>query len=416
MKIRNNDNTVPTSKKKRATRGKLGATAQLRATAIAMEADILGCFRNDLRAGGFAGELSTATALYLVLSSRVLDEPVSGAVKGESAAGKSYAVSAVANFFPKRASLAMTSASDKALFHLKVSLRHRVLIFGEQHGMSSERLNYYIRELLSNGCIQQYAVRPGKGGHTTERSRTMGPTSFITTATNDLHPENETRLLALRIDESRRATKKIMLAVARTFNHSKVKGKSQYSLEDWKTFQTWQAAQPNKVHIPFAETLAELIDPNSLRWRRDIGKLINLVATHALLHRQTRRIGPNGVVAKIADYRAIWKVLRKSFALSVEQSIDPSIRETVEAVRAIRSTPVTMDALAKQLGVDKSNAGRRYRKAAEAGFLMNRGRGAGHPYAIDLAAPLPDDDAVLPSPKALSQAVKAARLGGKPRK
>ncbi len=68
-----------------------------------------------------------------------------------------------------------------------------------------------------------------------------------------------------------------------------------------------------------------------------------------------------------------------------------------------------MDVLAKTLGIDKSNAARRFQKAAEAGFLMNRGAGAGRPYAIAIATPLPTDDAVLPTPKALRHAIKAAR-------
>lgn len=409
MKKSKINNTVPIVTNKDITTTDCGATAQPACTRIAIQPDILECLRADLLATGFAGELYTPSALYLILASRVLDRPISAAVKGESAAGKSHVVSTVAALFPKRATLSMTSASDKALFHLKKSLRHRVLIFGEQHGMSSEKLNYYIREFLSNGFIEQYAVRPGKGGHNTRYSRKSGPTSFITTSTSDLHPENETRLLSLSIDESREATAAIMLAIARCHDGSGVKERMRFAMQEWRDFQSWFATQDNKVEITFAQGLAGMIDPNSIRLRRDFGKLLNLIATHALLHRQSRRSGPNGLIAEMSDYRAVWKIMRRTFALSMEKSIDTAIRQTVEAVEAMGSATVTMDTLAKRLGLDKSNAARRYHRAAAAGFLMNRGEGHGRPYAIALAAPLPADDSTLPSPKALRRAIKAAK-------
>jgi hypothetical protein len=330
-------------------------------------------------------------------------------VKGESATGKSYVVGQVADFFPQRAVLSMTSASDKALFHLNRSLQHRVLIFGEQHGMSSERLNYYIRELLSNGSIEQYSVQPGKGGHTTKHQKKKGPTSFVTTATSDLHPENETRLLALPMDESPEATAEIMKVIARGHDGTQLTVKPEFTPEVWKEFHTWIAAQGNKVEISFAQPLAELIEPTSVRLRRDFGKLLSLIAAHALLHRKTRTIGANGVIAEVKDYRAVWKIMRKIFALTMEQSVDPVVRQTVEAVYSLKSATITVDDLAGALGIVKSNAARRFRKAEQAGFLMNRGAGPGKPYAIAPAAPLPGDSAVLPTPTALRRVVKNAQ-------
>jgi hypothetical protein len=133
------------------------------------------------------------------------------------------------------------------------------------------------------------------------------------------------------------------------------------------------------------------------------------------MHRRTRKVGTQGLVAEIKDYRAVWTIMRKVFAVSMEQSLDPIVRQTVEAVHAMGSATVTIDALAKTLGIDKANAGRRFQKAEKAGFLMNRGAGPGRPYAISTAASLPKDDAVLPTPKALRRAMKAGH-GAKSKK
>lgn len=200
-----------------------------------------------------------------------------------------------------------------------------------------------------------------------------------------------------------------MKAIARSHDGTRKSSKPKYSIQEWQDFQSWISTQPNAVNIPFAQTLADLIAPNSIRLRRDFGKLMGLISAHTLLHRKSRSEKRGELVAKIADYRVIWKILRRVFALGVEQSVDPVIRQTVDAVRDFNSPTMSLEDLAKALGIDKSNAGRRYKKAEEAGFLMNRGAGVGRPHAIALANAVPADDAVLPTPKAVRKAWKAAQ-------
>ncbi len=57
---------------------------------IARLPDILDRVATDLRRGGLVGEDRTTKLLYLALTSRVLDQPVSVVVKGPSSGGKSF--------------------------------------------------------------------------------------------------------------------------------------------------------------------------------------------------------------------------------------------------------------------------------------------------------------------------------------
>ena len=81
---------------------------------------------------GLAGEAANSRIVYLVLTSRIQDRPISLTVKGETSAGKSFIVMVVLNLFPSEAYLALTGMSKQALVYSQEPLSHRtVVITGE---------------------------------------------------------------------------------------------------------------------------------------------------------------------------------------------------------------------------------------------------------------------------------------------
>jgi hypothetical protein len=68
---------------------------------IASKDRILDWFLKALEACGVVGEEKIAKLCYLALTSRVLERPVSLAVKGPSSGGKSYVTGQVLRFFQK---------------------------------------------------------------------------------------------------------------------------------------------------------------------------------------------------------------------------------------------------------------------------------------------------------------------------
>jgi putative DNA primase/helicase len=79
---------------------------------LAQESDILGRFAIELARSGVAGEERIAKLLYVAVISRLLERPVSVALKGPSSGGKSYLVERVLSFFPKSAYYALTAMSE----------------------------------------------------------------------------------------------------------------------------------------------------------------------------------------------------------------------------------------------------------------------------------------------------------------
>jgi hypothetical protein len=74
---------------------------------LAEQPNILKRFAGELARSGVAGEAMIAKLLYLAVTSRLLDRPVSVALKGPSSGGKSYLVERVLTFFPMSAYYAL---------------------------------------------------------------------------------------------------------------------------------------------------------------------------------------------------------------------------------------------------------------------------------------------------------------------
>jgi hypothetical protein len=81
------------------------------------EPNVLTRFVIELKRAGLLGEDRNAKILYLVITTRLFDRPVSVAVKGPSSGGKSYTAQIVLKFFPATAYWERTAMSDRALVY-----------------------------------------------------------------------------------------------------------------------------------------------------------------------------------------------------------------------------------------------------------------------------------------------------------
>ena len=119
--------------------------------------------------------------------------------------------------------------------------------------------DYLLRELLSEGCIRHNTVQ--KVGNDLEAItiEKRGPVAFLVTTTKSkLHPENETRMLSLEIDDSEDQTRKVLEKVAQ------VDGLHDIASDDskpWQDFQRWLVAGERRVVVPFAAVMVKLIPP-----------------------------------------------------------------------------------------------------------------------------------------------------------
>jgi hypothetical protein len=358
---------------------------------LAQEPRILDRFGDDLHRAGLVGERQVGMILYLALTSRLLERPVSVAVKGPSSAGKSFAVQKVAGFFPPSAYYPLTAMSERALAYGTEPLAHRFLILYEAEGLEGDVAAYLVRSLLSEGRIRYETVEKTTDGLQPRLIEREGPTGLIVTTTQvTLHPENETRLLSVTVTDTPEQTKSILLALAEERVRS--------DLDEWRALQEWLLAGERRVVIPYGKALADLVPPVSVRLRRDFGALLNLVRANALLHQASRGRDDQGrVVANLDDYATVRELVHQQISEGVEATVPTTVRQTVEAVaRIIDDDGVTITMLAKTLKIDKSAASRRWQAARARGYLRNLENGRGKPARLVVADPLPQDVEVLP--------------------
>jgi hypothetical protein len=366
--------------------------------------NILERFAGDLARSGVAGESRVAKLLYLALTSRLLERPVSIAVKGPSSGGKSYLIEQVLSFFPENSYYALTAMSEHALAYSDEPLEHRFLVLYEASGMESDFQTYLIRSLLSEGKVRYETVEKTSEGMRPRLIERQGPTGLLVTTTAvRLHPENETRLLSLTVTDSRSQTRAVMAALA---NEASGDGPD---VDEWQAVQVWLEGAERRVTVPFAADLAGLIPPIAVRLRRDFGAILNLIRSHAVLHQATRQRDEEGrIVAAVEDYARVRELVADLVSDGLGATVPATVRETVEMVRRLKEETeehVTIADLSEELELDKSAVRRRVKAAGD--YINNLEDKRGKPARLVPGSNLPDDVEVLPDPAKLDPGSEA---------
>lgn len=378
---------------------------------LAREKQILELFGIALTEVGLVGEESAAKILYLTVTTRLFSRPTSVVVKGPSAAGKSFTVETVLRFFPEEAFYALSGMSEHALAYSTEPLVHRHLVLYEASALGAEFADYLVRTLLSEGRLRYETVEKTSAGLEARLIEREGPTGLVLTTTAiALHPENETRLLSVTVSDTAEQTRGIFLALAQEDDR-----REDDLLAPWLALQSWLASSKAAVTLPFARALAELVPPSAVRLRRDFGALLNLVRAHALIHQENRDRDEHGrTIATVEDYAYVRDLVADLLAEGVEVTVPPAVRETVEAVARLRGDPedpdegVSLSDLAKELGIDKGPASRRWQDARRRGYLKNLEQKRGRRARIVPDEPLPEDVEILPPPELLEECCRVA--------
>jgi hypothetical protein len=391
---------------------------------VALLHDILEEAGKDVRELGVVGEESTVKAVFLSLVSRLQDQPVSVGVKGDSSSGKSWVVKKVVRLFPDWAFHARTAMSGKALIYSAEEYVQRTIILYEVTGMrensDDDMTAYFIRTLLSEGRIDyEVTVKdPHTGGMTTNRITKEGPTNLIFTTTQDnIHAENETRVLSLNTDDSNEQTKRVMEQLAD-------ETASTVDLGRWHDLQQWLASDEaeKRVTIPFAKALSRLTPPSAVRLRRDFGAILALIRAHAMLHQATRqRDADEQIIATVEqDYDAVRKLVSPAISQGIGATVSDTLITTVAAVQALneeytrigKSLGATNGAVAKRLNVNTSTASRRLKAAARREYVQNLETKSGVAARWVVGdEPLPETAEILPTVAALQDRCTGVAAG-----
>ena len=352
------------------------------------------------------GEDQNAKLVYLAVTSRLLDRPVCICAKGPSAGGKSILLETVLQSFPDDAYYALSGLSEHALAYSEEPLAHRHLVLYEAEALNSDFGNYLLRSLLSERRVRYETVEKTSEGLKARLIEREGPTGLLMTTTRPrLHRENKTRYLSITVKDTPAQTRAVLQSLAMSFDTVEPR---EPDLEPWHALQEWLAlAGVRELTIPFAQRLADLIEPSAVRLRRDFAAILTLVQAHALLHQCTRERDESGrIIATYEDYEAVRELVEGIVSEGVQATLSPAVRETVEAVRALTldsgvSATGTKE-VAEYLGIGRSAAQRRIAVARVEGYIVNLEDKRGKPAQLVLDEPVPAEASVLPTVEKLT--------------
>ena len=365
---------------------------------------------------GLAGERANGCIVYLVLTSRIQDRPISLTVRGESSAGKPYTVMVMLILFPPEAFMALTGLSKQALIYSDEPLSHRTVVIFERPGAAAA--DYNIRTLQSEGKIVFDTVErdPSTNRQRTVRVAKEGRTNFVfTTTAPEIHPETETRHLSIFGDESREQTAAAKKKGAAEYLEPLIPHeKYEEEVAIWTTAQS--LLQPARVVIPYAEWLADRTPDTPVRMRRDFQRLLAFIETVSLFHQEQRvkweTEGARVVQAGLEDYYIAHALVGGTF-IANSQGLSQRAAQLAEAVGHLRSrkldgeggpASVTVAELARYLDTTDSTVRRWLKPAVNHGWVeeVEEARGSkGGRYAPGKAMP---DHSPLPSVEELAEA------------
>jgi hypothetical protein len=344
--------------------------------------DLLRCFEHDSDMPGLVGEKTNAKIILLAAASAKLAKPLNVSVGGSSSAGKNHLTGTVARFIPDEDKKVLTGMSPKVLMHSgEDEFQHKAVFIAEYEGVSGA--DYAIRTMQSEQSIEWEYVESSKGdGIQKKKRRVKGPAAFIQATTRaTLHPENETRLLFIQMDESEAQTRAINLQQA-----LEAEKKAPVCPPDLcaKWHELFRSLEQRPVRIPFASQLAQGIPGNRIQSRRDLPKLLGLIEASAFLHQHQRtKDGDGNIVAAPWDYMVAKELFEHSYYTGPESKVG----ELIEAAKRLGKQEFTVADLIGATVWGKSKTYAVLNRAEEVGSIAETDRRGRYKLLCNQVAP-----------------------------
>lgn len=396
------------------------APESVKAEAMAMlkSPDLLDIISRDIEKIGIAGEKDLRKQLYLIMTSRLLDKPLSGIVYGASASGKSYMIETIAKMMPDEQVIHAHDITPEALHYLpENSLVHKIVIAGERiedkrakNGKAEDNTKA-LREIIASGKLSKMlTVKDKDGNHVAKIIEQKGPIVYLeSTTSTTIHDEDATRLLPLITDESSRQTESIIDAIKKdAVGIAKDKIAVEKILSKHKTAQ--RLLKQYAVRIPFADSLNLPYDVVSTR--RAFPQLISFIQAIALLRQYRKQIeNKNGIEfinADSSDYEIAFNLISKLFA----RIYSPVNQKSLELLNTIDSKTknsadgfcdFTISQLYKWAGISESGIRRRLKELVNRGIIKENTESKPYVYTLDRPELLEQAELNLIDPEALEE-------------
>ncbi|CAB4347525.1 unannotated protein [freshwater metagenome] len=303
---------------------------------LAEASDLMARVIAQVHSLGVVGETHLVKLVFIAGVSRLLDAPINPLVKGASSGGKSFVSQQTLRLFPPESMLMLTTSSPLSLVYDSTPLAHKIICVYEATQLQADETSVaamLLRCLISEGKIIHQTTVEAPDAEYGRRTVTIvreGPISLLITTTGELHAENETRMLSIRVSETRSQTTGVL---NRLGDRAAGNLEPMPDLSVFHDLQRWLALGPTDVVVPFAPQLVSQVPPHLVRFRRDIQQLLTFIKASALLHQAQRKLDPDGrVVATLDDYRLAYEVFVPILGQVTGRTVTDGVRAVINLV------------------------------------------------------------------------------------
>jgi hypothetical protein len=339
----------------------------------------------DMKRLGHVGEFAAKKLALICAVSACSGKPIQPSTHAQSAAGKNFLWDTALSLLPQEMVVKRSGLSAKALFRTQTDLKGAVLYIQEVAG--SEDAEYTIRVMQSDGRLEYEATeKMPDGGMKNVLYQTEGPTVVVQTTTkNHLHPENETRVFPIYLDESEAQTSRIVGSILK-----EASGLASDEGERARIQQRWQDTirllEPAEVAIPYADRI--VIPSTPLRIRRDARRLIDVVRVIAWLYQYQRQRDAEGrILATEEDFHEALTLVSESLRRAW-QTLAPAEEKVLEAIRRLSETQRTRNGFKRRELKVKEVSDRRVKEVlkslTDTGYLDSDGSRGPQGYTYTL--------------------------------
>jgi hypothetical protein len=239
----------------------------------------------DLQASGIQGEEENALILYLAMTSRKMQDPLSVVCLAKSGTGKSYLMERVALCIPPEDQQEHTQFTSNAFYYYKSeTIRNKVFLIEDLAGAVDAL--FPIREIQSKKRISKTLTRKGRDGRLETITLVVEASISVIAVTTEesIYEDNANRSILIYLNDSKEQDERVM-----HYQRSKRAGLiNTYSEQETQAkLQLMQRAlEPIKVVNPYA-TYIDLPD-NFPKKRRALPILLNFIEAITFYHQYQR--------------------------------------------------------------------------------------------------------------------------------
>lgn len=329
-------------------------------------------------ASGVIGEVDNRLLMYLIFTSRLMENPLHCISFGSSGVGKTHLQSKVASLIPDEHKVELTVLSANAFYYFKKNeLKNKLVLIEDMDG--ANEVLYPLRELQTKKRIVKSVVQKGVGGEGKTRNLVVeGPVSVAGCTTQEsIYEDNSNRSFLLYIDESEAQDERIM-AYQRKASAGKINIADE--LEAANILRNVQRLlKPVRVINPFAE---HLILPKSVfKPRRSNAHYLQFIEAVTFYHQHQResqfdmQTGEEYIETTLEDIK-IANDLIKEILLRKSDPLNGATRNYLEGLKSHldkkKDTVFSNGEIRKELRIKESTLRRYHHLLLSEGYIKRR--------------------------------------------